>query len=187
MVRMMLRGLLVLLAVVAVGACKKAPEKVVVTETRELTDWDKPKTLLIPLMPGEWRQVPGTQLRLFNYRFGKDGEVYVSNARGGVLPNANRWLGQFGQQPLASVEGLQALDVLGVKGVLIEAKGAFGGGMGKPSRENAALLGVIVDFGQTLITVKMIGDANEVEAERNRLIQFCETLRFRGQGGGEAH
>lgn len=158
-------------------SCRK-PEKVVVTETRELTMYDLGRDPLVAVMPPEWRQIPGTQLRIFNYRFGVDGEVYVSRARGGVLPNANRWMGQFGKPALADAGKLPKITVLGREGVVVDATGRFGGGMGKPARENAALLGVIVDFGGELLTVKMIGSAEDVAAERERMIKFCENLRI---------
>lgn len=163
-------------------SCRKAPETVQVTETRELTMWDEGRDPLIAPMPPEWRQIPGTQLRLFNYRFGegsKGGEVYVSRASGGVLPNVNRWLGQFGKPPLESLDELPKVKVLGLDAVVVSASGKFGGGMGKAAQENAAVLGVIADHGSGLLTVKMIGPAEQVAAERERMLKFCENLRIK--------
>jgi len=170
---------LALLPLMMMGSCKEAPETVQVTETRELTMWDDSGLPLVAIMPPEWRQVPSTQHRLVNYRFDKDGEVYLSNARGGVLPNVNRWLGQFGKPPVADINTLPTVDILGKKGVLVEATGRFGGGMGKPPREGAGLIGVVVDFGTNLLTVKMIGSQQSMKEERQRLIQYCENLRYK--------
>ncbi|WP_435895613.1 hypothetical protein [Oceaniferula spumae] len=167
-------------------SCRKAPETVQVTETRELTMWDKGSDPLVAPMPPEWRQIPGTQLRIFNYRFGDDGEVYVSRARGGVLPNVNRWLGQFGKPPLQSLDELPKIKMLGVDAVVVSATGKFAGGMGKAAKENAAVLGVIADHGAGLLTVKMIGSADEVAAERERVLNFCENLRI-NQPDEQAH
>ncbi len=149
------------------------------TEQRELTMYDENSDPLVTVMPPEWRQLPGTRFRIFNYRFGKDGEVYVTRASGGVLENVNRWLKQFSKEPLEQIDDLPKVEVLGKEGILVSAKGRFAGGMGKPAKENAALLGVIVQVGGQLLTVKMIGDADAVEAERDRLIQFCNKLRIR--------
>ena len=157
-------------------SCNSEPEKVEVTKTRGLTEFDKPRTPLVPIMPPEWRQVPSTKLRVYNYRFGVDGEVYISNSRGGVLPNVNRWLKQYDQPEVESVDGFQKLKVLGEEGVLVEAKGRFAGGMGKLPRENAGLLGAIIDFNGELLTVKMIGSEEEVAAEKERFILFTEGL-----------
>jgi len=175
-----------LLPLILMVSCKKAPEKVVVTETRELTMWDQPRLPLIAVMPPEWRQIPGTQHRVLNYRFGESGEVYMSNARGGALPNVNRWLGQFGKDALANLDGLPKVNVLGQQGFLVEATGRFGGGMGKAPREDAALLGVVVDFGSNLFTVKMLGSVEEVNAERERLINYCEQLRYHDAEASES-
>jgi len=179
---MILRAMLFMVLSVLVVSCRKVPETVQVTETRELTMWDEGTDPLIAPMPPEWRQIPGTQLRLFNYRFGegaKGGEVYVSRARGGVLPNVNRWLGQFGKPPLESLDDLPKIKVLGLDAVVVSASGKFGGGMGKAEQENAAVLGVIADHGGGLLTVKMIGPADQVAAERERMLKFCESLRIK--------
>lgn len=173
---MIIRVALLFVAVLHLTSCEDATEVVQVTETRKLTAWDTPRGKLLPIMPPEWRQVPGTQMRPFNYRFGVDGEVYISNSRGGVLPNVNRWLKQYGKPEVVSVDSFEKMKVFGVEGVLVEATGKFGGGMGKLPRENAGLLGFMVDLDGTLLTVKMIGDAGEVSAERARFIKFCETL-----------
>ena len=160
-------------------SCKSSSETVQVTETRELTQWDSPRVPIIPVMPPEWRQVPSTSIRVFNYKFGVDGEVYISNSRGGVLSNMNRWLKQYGKPEVETVDNFTKVKVLNVDGVLIETTGRFGGGMGKLPRENAGLLGLIADFDGNLLTVKMIGPAEDVAAERDRFITFCKTLRER--------
>jgi hypothetical protein len=159
-------------------SCKKKG-KIIVTEQRELTMFDDERDPMIAVMPPEWRQVPATEFRIYNYRFGEDGEVFVGRSRGGLLANANRWLGQFSQAPLESVEELPKVEVLGQEGILVTASGRFVGGMGKPARENAGLVGVIIQAGDSLLTVKMMGDADAVTAERERLIQFAKSLRMR--------
>ena len=173
--------ILVVLATLAVLSCKPR-EAIEVTETRVLTMWDTQRDPLIAPMPPEWRKVPSTQHRLFNYRFGEGadiGEVYISRARGGILPNANRWMKQFDKPEFTTVDDLPTVKLLNMDGVVVSATGRFGGGMGKPARENAAVLGVIAGGADSLITVKMIGPADLVSAERERLLKFCKNLRLR--------
>lgn len=177
---MITRALMLLAVSTVFVSCKDSSEKVEITETRELTRWDQPRTPIVPVMPPEWRQVPGTEHRTYNYRFGADGEVYISKAGGGVLANVNRWMKQYGQSDIASLEDLSEIKILGQSGVLVEATGRFGGGMGKLPRENAGLLGAIVDFSGNLFIVKMIGDGAEVMAEKERFIEFCEAIREYG-------
>lgn len=159
-------------------SCRKT-EKVAVTEQRELTMVDEGRSSFIALMPPEWRQLPATQFRILNYRFGEDGEVFVGRSRGGALPNVNRWLGQFGKPAIEGLDDLPKVKVLGEEGMLVTASGDFGGAMGRPARKNAGLAGVVVTLGDQLLTIKMIGDAEAVAAEQERLIQFSESLRIR--------
>lgn len=160
------------------ASCRKT-ERIVVNERRELIVADQGNHSLVAVMPPEWRQVPSTEFRMFNYRFGDSGEVFVGRSRGGLMPNINRWLGQFGKPGLENADELPKVMMLGQEGVLVTASGDFAGGMGRAARENAGLAGVIVAIGDQLITVKMMGDADAVAAEQERLIKFCEGLRIR--------
>ena len=179
---MIARAIILVVFTSLMVSCRKAPETSQVTETRRLTMWDHSGDPLIAPMPPEWRQVPGTQLRIYNYRFGEGsqgGEVYISRASGGVLPNANRWLKQFGAQEVPSVGAFPKVKMLGLDAVVVAASGKFGGAMGRAEQNNAGVLGVIADTGNGLITVKMIGNGDAVSAERERMLKFCENLRIR--------
>jgi hypothetical protein len=48
--------------------------------------------------------------------------------------------------------------------------------MGQPPRDGYALAGVLAMAGERLVTVKMVGPAAEVAAERERLRAFASTL-----------
>lgn len=161
-------------------SCKKT-EKIVVTQQRDLVMFDSENDSLIASMPPEWRRVPGTKFRILNYKFGKDNEVAVGRANGGALANLNRWLKQFNKPALESIDDLPRVQILGQEGVMVAASGRFEGGMGKPPRDDAGLLGIILETGSGLITVKMVGDDEAVAGERERLIQFVKSLRIRGQ------
>ena len=170
-----------MLTVVLFASCRKA-ENIVVNERRDLVVSDQGNHSLVAVMPPEWRQVPSTEFRMLNYRFGESGEVFVGRSRGGLLPNINRWLGQFGKPAIESADDLPKVSMLGQMGVLVNASGDFAGGMGREARKDAGLAGVIVAIGDQLITVKMMGGAGDVAVEQERLIKFCEGLRIREAG-----
>jgi len=184
-------------AVLALVSCGKKESDVVVTETRALTTKDSLAKLsasdderfsnAIPspvraTPPENWLAVRATEFRQLNYRFGTSGtgEVFVSVAGGSLLDNANRWLGQFGAPALTSetFAAQEKVPMLGAEGLWLEALGTYASGMGQPPREGYALAGVLVVANQRLVTVKMIGPAAEVAAERERLRAFVATVSF---------
>ena len=178
------------------GGCREEAGEVTVDTTRELTSEDRAPRLFAtsderfrnarpsPVrgeVPGHWQSVPATQFRLLNFRFGPEGlgEVYVTMASGGVLENVNRWLGQFGADPVdeAGLAELRRVPMLGVEGVWVEASGTFGGGMGRPEQPGFALAGVVASTGGRLWTVKMIGPEAGVEKEKAALEEFVRSLQ----------
>ena len=87
-------------------------------------------------VPGNWLAQPSSSFRLLSYRFGTGGDVAVGISAGGLLENVNRWLGQFGQDPLveADLAKLEKGEAAGAKGVWVEAAGDYSPGMGQPPR-----------------------------------------------------
>lgn len=191
------RWLIGLTAVALLAGCRDEAEEVTVEATRELTSEDRAPRLFAtsderfrnarpsPVRgqaPAGWQSVPATQFRLLNFRFGPEGrgEVYVSMSRGGVLENVNRWLGQFGAEPVdeAGLAGMRKLPLLGGEGVWVETSGTFGGGMGQPESADFGLAGVVVSVGGRLWTVKMIGPEAVVEQEKEALEAFARSLQL---------
>ena len=129
-------------------------------------------------MPSDWRRVPSTKFRDFNCKFSEDGQVYISIGTGSIKSNAERWLKQFGDERVVNVSELETLDVLGNKAVILEAQGTFAGMRGL-AQENAALLGLLVEANGNLITVKMIGDADEVKAQRDNFKAFSQSIKWK--------
>jgi hypothetical protein len=131
--------------------------------------------------PATWEKLPATEFRLINYRFGASGagECYISQSMGTVLDNANRWLKQFSQPMIdqAALEKLPHISFLGANGAWIEAQGSFAGGMGKAPVDGYALAGVVASIGGQIITVKMVGPAAEVAAEKEALQAYLKTVR----------
>jgi len=178
--------------------CRK-PEEASVEETRELTLRDAlPKLhatssdrfeepgsspILAGTVPAGWLAQPTNSFRLLSYRFGSGGDVAVGISSGDLAGNINRWLGQFGADPLdaAGIAALAKVEVTGVAGVWVEAAGDYSPGMGQEPRPGQALAGVVADAGGRIITVKMTGPADEVAAQKEPLKAFIAGLRNRGE------
>jgi hypothetical protein len=168
-----------------------------VTETRALTTKDEALKLFAtsderfrdakpsPVkgeVPLGWLVLPPSQFRLLNYRFGESGmgEVWVSLASGTVLDNANRWLRQFGAEPLdaAALAKLSTVPIADTTGVWVTAAGDYAGGMGAPPKPGFGLAGVVATVKGQILTVKMIGPKAEVEAAKPVLEGFAKSLHL---------
>lgn len=134
-------------------------------------------------VPGNWLAQPPNSFRLLSYRFGTGGDVAVGISSGGLLENVNRWLGQFGQDPLteADLAKLEKGEAAGAKGVWVEAEGDYSPGMGQPARPAQALYGLVAEEGGQIVTLKMTGPADEVAAQKSALKVFAQTLRKRAE------
>ena len=178
-------------------ACEKKAARMTVEETRGETTKDNAPKLYAssderfrdakpsPVKgnpPGNWLVLPGKQFRELNYRFGDSGlgEVYVTIAGGTVADNVNRWLKQFNMDSLspAAMDVLPKVPIAGTQGVWLEANGEYASGMGAPARAGQALAGVIAEVGGRILTLKMVGPEEEVEAEKEALKAFAATLKL---------
>ena len=186
-----------LAALAVISSCEEKPE-ITVTETRALTTKDKapklhatsderfrdakPSPVKAGDVPAGWLALPASQFRLLNYRFGESGmgEVWVSMSAGSVLDNVNRWLGQFGAEPIdaAALEKLRSTPVANVTGVWVEAAGDYASGMGAPPKPGFALAGVIASTDRGILTVKMVGPKAEVESAQAALETFAKSLQL---------
>jgi hypothetical protein len=197
--RMKNRAACLLASVVIFSACEEKKE-ITVTETRQVTTKDEAPKLFAtsderfrdakpsPVKadtPMGWLALPASQFRLLSYRFGESGtgEVWVSLSNGSVLDNANRWLKQF-QQPAidqAALAKLPPFSLAGSTGVWVSAEGNYGGmpgaqpGDGKPG---FALAGVIASVNGQILTVKMVGPKEEVNAAKPALEAYVKSVRM---------
>ena len=190
------RAACLLASVVMFSGCKEKKE-ITVTETRTATTRDVAPKLFAtsderfrdakpsPVKgdtPTGWLVLPASQFRLLNYRFGESGmgEVWVSLAQGSVLDNVNRWLKQFGAEPVdaAALEKLPAMTIAGSTGKWVTAAGDYAGGMGAPPKPGFALAGVVASVGGQILTLKMVGPKAEVEAAKPVLESFAKSLRM---------
>ncbi|WP_035604615.1 hypothetical protein, partial [Haloferula sp. BvORR071] len=123
------------------------------------------------------------QFRLLSYKFGTGGEVAVGISSGGMADNVNRWLRQFGKEPLseAAIAKLEQGTVLGIPGLWVETEGNYAAGMGQAPRSGQGLYGIIAEKNGRIFTVKMTGPAAEVTGEKEKLKAFVAALAERGQ------
>ncbi|MEM1084971.1 MAG: hypothetical protein AAGI48_12740 [Verrucomicrobiota bacterium] len=130
-------------------------------------------------VPSTWREQPGNSFRLLNYAFGTGGEVSVGLSRGGLLENVNRWLGQFGREPIdaAGMEEFSKVRVAGYDGVMFGADGTYAPGMGRTAMADQGLMGIIAEKDGQILTVKMVGPKAQVESEKINLRAFAADLR----------
>lgn len=179
-----------------ISSCEEKTE-VLVTETRAVTTRDSAPKLFATsderfrdakpspvrgVTPEGWLALPASQFRLLNYRFGETGmgEVWVSIASGSLPDNVNRWLKQFGAEPLepAAIGKLKTVPIAGATGTWVEAEGEYASGMGAPPRPGFALAGVIASINGRILTVKMVGPKAEVEAAKPVLESFAQGLKL---------
>lgn len=179
------------------ASCEKPADRILIEEKRARTTKDQdPKMFATsderfrdikpsPVQgnpPENWLALPANQFRLLNYRFGESGlgEVYVSISSGGLMENANRWLQQFGRDAMspADFSAMEKIPVVGLEGVWVEADGEYGAGMGADAKPGYGLAGVIAEVGGQILTVKMVGPKNEVDAQKSALRAYIGSLRM---------
>lgn len=161
------------------ASCHESEKSISVTETRELTLFDqKYPGNIKDYPPLGWRRIPGTQMRAVNYVAGpnEEVEIFMGNSGGGVLPNANRWLGQLGLPPKTSVDDFEKIEVLGTDAYLVEVSGDFKGGMGQPAKPDQAIMGMIRENQDEVLTLKMTGPKEAVMALREEFVAYAKAL-----------
>ena len=167
------------------SGCDRGDREVVVTGQRDLVLWDRAYPGNIKdSAPEEWRRVPFTQMRYYNYRFGakEDGEVWLSviprQGDDAVLQNVNRWYNQFRMPEVTELDELKQEPMLDVTGYVVEAEGVYHAGMGAEPREDSKMLAVAIPYSTIIVTVKMVGSPAEVEAQRDNFLGYCQSLVF---------
>jgi hypothetical protein len=190
------RAALLTACLALLSSCEERKE-VTVTETRALTTRDKAPKLFAtsderfrdakpsPVKgetPEGWLVLPPSQFRLLNYRFGSSGtgEVWVSISSGSVKDNINRWLNQFAAAPLDDdgVAKLRVVPIADTTGAWVEAAGVYASGMGADAKPGFALAGIVASSAGRILTVKMVGPKDEVEAARTVLENFAKSLKM---------
>lgn len=177
-----------------ISSCKKdkhtqitidSPRDLTIEETfqniqenrKEIFPHNNTSTPYIFTQPELWKTQAPTDFRILNFTFGDKGEVYLSESRGDILANVNRWLGQFKQPALGDISTLETINLFGKTAYIVETSGSFQGmRMTKPI-DNFSLLGIIVKVEGVLITIKMTGNHSEVTSQKSNLFSFCDSLQ----------
>lgn len=139
--------------------------------TAAVTGWEAPES---------WTKAPDRAMRLVTFMAGAENpaECYIttlSGAAGGVEANANRWREQMGQPALhlEAMAALPTIPVLGKEAALVEVYSPSTGG----DQDGRGLLGVICELEDQVVFVKMVGPQATVQAEKDRFLAFCGSLK----------
>jgi len=137
----------------------------------------------------QWKTPPGWQplapqpMRDLNFAAGDPPliECFLttfSSSGGGVAANVNRWRQQMGLAPDSAdaIDALPAIEVLGFRGTLVELDGTYSGMRGDQQAEESKMFAAFVPVGDRAVTIKMIGPADQVEAERENFKMFVTSL-----------
>ncbi len=130
----------------------------------------------------DWQPIASTQFRVLNYKF-PTGEIYVSISGGGLIPNINRWLRQFQAPTITDLSTLSKAPLgNNLQAYIVEASGSYSPGMGRPNKENQALLSAIAAYPQgapnEFISVKLIADAPLSDNLKQDFFTFIEKLHW---------
>ena len=138
--------------------------------------------------PEGWVELPPTQYRTANLQPAGNPELecyltVLQGDGGGVVSNVNRWRGQMGLAAIddAAVAALPRQSLLGLEAVRLDLEGSFAG-MSGDARPNWSMVGLIAQFGQALLTVKLTGPTAAVAGERARFEEFVKSLRLEAPG-----
>jgi hypothetical protein len=141
----------------------------------------QPQVALAGEKPEGWTEKPSTQFRIQNYTAGPNGEVevFLSQAGGGLAANINRWRTQMGLPDLSEQEiaELPKTSMLGQDAVLVNSEGTYGGMQGGEGKAGYRLAGVLLEKGGQVVTVKMVGPAEAVQAEIPNLQQYAASIK----------
>ncbi|MFH0944070.1 MAG: hypothetical protein V2A76_02630 [Planctomycetota bacterium] len=144
-------------------------------------------------VPSSFQQLAPARFRDVNFKVGEDpgAECYVTVLTGGgEAANINRWRGQMSLEPLDE-DALRALprrDFLETTAPFAEFHGTYSGMEGGGGGEGYALLGLLAQFPQAAVSLKMIGPDATVAAAREDFLAFADSLRIKGaeEGGGSS-
>jgi len=121
--------------------------------------------------PAGWQAKPGDSLRVGSFAAGGGTEVTVirlGGDAGGDLPNVNRWRGQIGLEPLASLEGeLTEIRAGGVPMSLVDLEGP----------DQGTVAAWTLRGGESWF-FKLTGPKAAVTTERDAFLAFLESVKF---------
>ncbi|HEV3022985.1 MAG TPA: hypothetical protein VGX76_10970, partial [Pirellulales bacterium] len=132
------------------------------------------------LVPEGWRALGAGAMRKAGFQVTNGGqkvEITISTAGGELLANVNRWRGQVMLEPIDDDQLLEAAQRI----ELGDAGGAYFQLVG-PQR---TILGVVARVRGQFWFVKLAGDNELAEHERERFEQFVNSIHFGGAEGAD--
>jgi hypothetical protein len=136
-------------------------------------------------VPGNWKSLPGSQMVFAKFQANhasdpnRKAEISVSvfgGTVGGALANVNRWRGQLGLTPIQEgdlARETSSVDLPEGKAMLVDIQGTDARS-GQPAR----LVALMVPRANESWFYKLMGDAQVVESEKDRLIQFVRGVEY---------
>lgn len=147
-------------------------------------------------LPAGWKELRPTSDRLINLQPAGHEQAscyltFLAGGGGGLESNVNRWIGQFGGEPLDAeqVAALPKQALLGRDATLVEVEGTFAA-MGGPPQAGFALVGLILSDPSGGIFLKFTGPSALVAAERANFLALASSLGMKeapAGNAGEAH
>ena len=126
-------------------------------------------------LPEGWKSLGGDRFRLARFDAGQGVEVSISNARGGMAANVNRWRGQLELPPQTDQEIAAEMEPIRAgedRGFLIRLVG------GEDAADDS-IVGVVVPKARDLTYfVKMTGPAGRTEAMDEAFRAFVRSLEL---------
>ena len=116
----------------------------------------------------------------FHFQKGTTSRVMGSSMMA-ILDNINRWMRQFNLEAIDMVTlAMWSKVPVGAdsEGVWVEAEGTYSPGMGKPPVPGQALAGIIAEADGGVLTIKMVGPAEEVKAQKEVLKKFAASVTW---------
>jgi len=104
-------------------------------------------------------------------------EITISTAGGGLLDNVNRWRGQVMLEPIDEEQLRNDVESIAVG----ETKGAYFRLIGT----ERTILGVVAPVAGQIWFIKLAGDNQLAEREREHFEQFVQSIHFREEGAGD--
>ncbi|QDT63435.1 hypothetical protein [Calycomorphotria hydatis] len=140
-----------------------------------------PKSGLSYQTPTGWEQGATNAFRKASFKVSSDGnEVEITAidlpaSANELLPNVNRWRGQVGLEPVDEAqlgETMKSIDIDGSSGHYVVLVGP------EETTPRKAILGVIVEKGETAWFFKMTGDASLALEQQANFESFLKSIRF---------
>jgi hypothetical protein len=131
-------------------------------------------------VPSPWNQVAPGAMQKARFEVaagGQEAEISISTAGGELLANVNRWRGQVQLGPIDQdqlLDSARRIDLGDTRGAYFQLVGS-----------KRTILGVVAPVQGEFWFVKLAGDNDLAERERERFERFVRSIHFRGAEGAD--